>query len=104
VVAHLDAPKLITAGNGSLEIKLKDGNGLEGAMEQPYGGPLYPLTLDQVLSIYRANCAGILADDQIDRTSQIILTMESKPDLQELFDICTFRGATGGYERKLKTA
>ena len=91
VVYHPEYPKRYYAGEGRLDLRLKDGKTLTGFMDQPYGGPKYPLTMDQVVDIYRKYCKGILPDAQIERTKDIILNMENEPDLQELFDICTFR-------------
>ena len=91
VVYHPEYPKRYFAGEGRLDLKLKGGKTLTGAMDQPYGGPKYPLAMDQVVDIYRKYCKGILSDAQIERTKDIILNMENEPDLQELFDICTFR-------------
>jgi 2-methylcitrate dehydratase PrpD len=91
VVYHPEYPKRYFSGEGRVDVKLKDGRILTGAMDQPYGGPKYPLTMDQVVNIYRNYCTGILSDTQIERTKDIILNMEKQPDLQELFDICTFR-------------
>ena len=91
VVYHPEYPKRYYAGEGRLDIKLENGKTLTGFMEQPYGGPKYPLTMDQVVDIYRKYCKGVLSDNQIEHTKDIILNMENEPDLQELFDICTFR-------------
>jgi len=91
VVYHPEYPKRYFAGEGRLDLHLKGGKTLTGAMDQPYGGPKYPLTMDEVVDIYRKYCKGILSDDQIERTKDIILNMENEPDLQELFDVCTFR-------------
>ena len=74
-----------------MDVKLKDGNILTDAMDQPLGSPKYPLSMDQVVDIYRKYCKGILSDAQIDRTKDIILNLENEPDLRELYDICTFR-------------
>ena len=74
-----------------MDLKVKSGKVLNGAMDQPYGGVKYPLSMDQVVDIYRKYCKGILSDAQIERTKDIILNMENAPDLQELFDICTYR-------------
>lgn len=91
IIYHPEFEKRYFAGEGRVDLKLKDGKTLTGAMDQPYGGPKYPLTMDQVVDIYRKYCKGILSDKQIERTKDIILNMENEPDLQELFDICTFR-------------
>lgn len=91
VVYHPEYPKRYFSGEGRLDLKLKNGKTLTGAMDQPYGGPKYPLTMDQVVDIYRKYCKGILSAAQIERSKDIILNMENEPDLQELFDICTFR-------------
>ena len=74
-----------------MDVTLKDGKTLTDAMDQPLGGPKYPLSMDQVVDIYRKYCKGILSDAQIGRTTDIILNMENEPDLQELYDICTYR-------------
>jgi 2-methylcitrate dehydratase PrpD len=91
VVYHPEYEKRYFAGEGRLDLVLKNGKTLTGAMDQPYGGPKYPLTMDQAVDIYRKYCRGILSDVQIERTKDIILNMENEPDLKELFDICTFR-------------
>jgi 2-methylcitrate dehydratase PrpD len=91
VAYHPEYPKRYFAGEGRLDLKLKNGTTLTGALEQPYGGPKFPLSMDQSVDIYRKYCRGILSDAQIERSKDIILNMENEPDLQELFDICTFR-------------
>jgi len=91
VVYHPEYEKRYFAGEGRLDLILKNGKTLTGAMDQPYGGPKYPLTMDQAVEIYRKYCRGILSDAQIERTKDIILNMENEADLKELFDICTFR-------------
>jgi 2-methylcitrate dehydratase PrpD len=91
VVYHPEYAKRYFAGEGRLDLKLKNGKILTGAMEQPYGGPKNPLSMDESVAIYRKYCKGILSDAHIERSKDIILNMENEPDLQELFDICTFR-------------
>ena len=91
VVYHPEYPKRYFSGEGRLDLKLSNGKILTGAMDQPYGGPKYPLAMDQLVDIYRKYSRGILSYSQIERTKDIILNMENEPDLQELFDICTFR-------------
>ncbi|MFH1382112.1 MAG: MmgE/PrpD family protein [Chloroflexota bacterium] len=91
VVYHPEFPKMYFSGEGRLDVMLKNGKTLTGAMDQPYGGPKYPLTIGQAVDIYRKYCRGILSDAQIERSKDIILNMENEPDLQELFDICAFR-------------
>lgn len=92
---HPEYPVRYFAGEGLLELHLGNGKTLKGAMEQPYGGTKYPLTMEQVVNIYRKYCKGVLSNTQIERTKDIILNMENEPDLQELFDICTFRHRAG---------
>ena len=91
VVYHPEYPKRYYAGEGRLDLKLKNGKTITGYMEQPYGGPKYPLSMDQVVDIYRKYCRGILSDEKIERTKEIILNMENETDFQELFEICTFK-------------
>ncbi len=88
---HPEYGKSYYAGEGRVDVKLKDGTVLTGALDKPYGSVKYPLTMDQVVEIYRKYCKGILSQAQIERTKDIILNMENEPDLQELFDIVTFR-------------
>lgn len=88
---HPEYPRRYFSGEGRVDIKLRDGRVLTGALDQPYGSAKYPLTMDQVVDIYRKYLRGILSDAQIDRTVEIITHMEEQPDLQELYDICTFR-------------
>ena len=91
VVYHQEYPKRYFSGEGRLDLKLKSGKTITGAMDQPYGGPKYPLSMDQLVDIYRKYCKGILSNAHVERSKDIILNMENEPDLQELFDICTFR-------------
>ena len=74
-----------------MDVTLKNGKTITGAMDQPYGSPKYPLSMDQVIDIYRTYCKGILSDAHIERVKEIILNMENEIDLQELFNICTYR-------------
>ena len=91
VVYHPEYPKRYYAGEGRLDLKLKNGKTITGYMDQPYGGPKYPLSMDEVVAIYRKYCKGIISDEKIERTEAIILNMENEPDFQELFRICTFK-------------
>lgn len=91
IVYHPEYPKRYFAGEGRIDLKLKNGEILTHAQEQPYGGPKYPLSIEQVVEIYRKYCKGLLSNVQIERTKDIILNLESVPDIKELADICTFR-------------
>ena len=91
VVYHPEYPKRYFAEEGRIDLKLKNGKTLTHALDQPYGGPKYPLTMDQVVDIYRKYCKGILSDAQIERTKDIVLNLGNEPDIKELADICTFR-------------
>ncbi len=91
VVYHPEYERRYFAGEGRIDIDLKNGDTVTGGMDQPYGSAKYPLNMDQVVDIYRKYLKGILSGAQIFRTTEIILDMENQPDLQELFDICTFR-------------
>lgn len=88
---HPEYEKRYFGGEGKMDVKLKNGKTFSDAMDQPLGSPKYPLSMDQVVDIYRKYCRGILTDAQIKRTTDLILNMENEPDLQELYDICTFR-------------
>ena len=88
---HPEYEKRYFGGEGKIDVTLKNGKTFSDAMDQPLGAPKYPLSMDQVVDIYRKYCKGILSDAQIGRTTDIILNMENEPDLQELYDICTYR-------------
>ena len=91
VVYHPEYEKRYFGGEGKMDVKLKGGKTLSGAMDQPFGSPKFPLSMDQVVDIYRKYCKGILTDAQIKRTTDIILNMGNEPDLNELYDICAYR-------------
>jgi 2-methylcitrate dehydratase PrpD len=91
VVYHPEYPTRYFSGEGRIDLRLKNGKVLTGAMDQPYGGPKYPLTMDEVVAIYRKYLKGILSEKHIERTKDIILNLENEPDLKELADLCTFR-------------
>lgn len=60
-------------------------------MEQPYGGPKYPLSMGEVVHIYRKYGSGVLEADLIERTKDSILSLENEPDLKLLFNNGTFQ-------------
>jgi 2-methylcitrate dehydratase PrpD len=91
VVYHPEYGKRYMAGEGRIDLKVKGGKVHTGGMDQPYGGPKYPLSMDQVVEIYRKYCRGILSEAQIERSKDIILNLENEPDIKELADICTYR-------------
>ena len=91
VVYHPEYGKRYMAGEGRIDLKVKGGKVYTGGMDQPYGGPKYPLSMDQVVEIYRKYCRGILSEAQIERSKDIILNLENEPDIKELADICTYR-------------
>jgi 2-methylcitrate dehydratase PrpD len=91
VVYHPEYPTRYFSGEGRIDLKLNNGKVLTGAMDQPYGGPKYPLTMDEVVAIYRKYLKGILSEKHIERTKDIILNLENEADIKELADICTFR-------------
>lgn len=88
---HPEYPKRYFSGDGRIDMTLKNGQTHSHALDQPYGGPKHPLSMDQVVGIYKKYMKGLLSEAQIERTSELILNMENEPDLQELYDICTFR-------------
>jgi 2-methylcitrate dehydratase PrpD len=91
VVYHPEYGKHYMGGEGRIDLKVKGGKVYTGGMVQPYGGPKNPLSMDQVVEIYRKYCRGILSDAQIERSKDIILNLENEPDIKELADICTYR-------------
>ena len=91
LVPHPEYPKRYYAGEGRLDIKLKNGETTTGYMEQPHGGPKYPLSMDEVVHIYRNYCSGVLEVDLIERTKDSILSLENEPDLKPLFNNGTFQ-------------
>ncbi len=88
---HAEYEERYFGGEGKMDIKTVNHGTFSGAMDQPLGSPKYPLSMGQVVDIYSKYCKGILSETHIQRTTDIILNMENEPDLQELFDICTFR-------------
>ena len=52
VVYHTEYPKRYFGGEGRMDIILTNGQTLSGAMDQPYGSPKYPLSMDRVVDIY----------------------------------------------------
>ncbi len=86
-----DAAQKVYAGEGRLDIELKNGETITGYLEQAGGGPKYPLSMDGVVHIYRKHCSGILEADLIERAKDIILNLENEPGVKPLFGICTFQ-------------
>ena len=68
---HPEYEKRYFGGEGKMDVKLKSGKTFSDAMDQPLGSPKYPLSMDQVVDIYRKYCKGILSDSQIKRTTDI---------------------------------
>jgi 2-methylcitrate dehydratase PrpD len=91
VVYHPEYGRRYMTGEGKMDVKLKNGKVVTRAQDQPYGGPKYPLSMDEVVEIYRKYLKGFLPERQIERTKDIILNLENEQDIKELADICTFR-------------
>jgi hypothetical protein len=47
--------------------------------------------MGEVVHIYRKYCSGVLEADLIERTKDIILSLENEPDLKLLFNSGTFQ-------------
>lgn len=91
VVAHPGWGGGSNAGISKVTVKLKNGSSLIKEMDQPIGGKKYPLTSAQIVDLYRKYTRGILTEEQISITIDMILDMENVQDLSELIDIVTFR-------------
>jgi hypothetical protein len=70
-------------------------------MEQPYGAPMYPLTTEQVVDIYRMYNRGVMSPELIERSIDIVLKLDSHSSLKELFEICTNPLRAEGVARKM---
>ena len=69
----------------------KDNKRFTKELPEPIGAPLYPLTSEQIVAIYRQYTDGLLAKGQQDRVAEIVLNLEKQRDILELMDILTFR-------------
>ena len=75
------------------EFTTKDGRTVSKEMEQPFGGSKSPLTTQQFEEMYHKLTKGILSDEQVNWTTQILLNLDQIDDLQELMEVLTYRYA-----------
>lgn len=93
VTGHPDWPAEYQAGPGTVTVALKDGGKLVKEMEQPIGGPKLPLTTEKLVALYKKYSQGVLSEELIEWTGDVILNLEKHKDVQELMDVLTFRYA-----------
>lgn len=95
VHTHAEWPDTWMSGPGKIVITTKDNRTFSEERDQPLGGPDFPLTSEQFKELYRKYVKGILSEEQIEWTSQIILNLEQTKDLRELMDVLTYCYAAG---------
>jgi 2-methylcitrate dehydratase PrpD len=93
VHVHADWPAQFQSGVAKIEITQKNGRVISKEMEQPLGGAKLPLTTDQFRELYKKYAKGLLTEEQLEWTANIILNLEQYKDLQEFMDVLTYRYA-----------
>lgn len=91
VKVHNEWPKTFMSGVGRVRIRLSDGREITEELDQVIGGPKYPLSTDDFIKLYEKFTEAALNKAQIERSIEILLNIEKKRDLKELFDIIVFR-------------
>jgi len=90
---HEDWPAKMMSGTARVTLTTKDGRIVSKEMEQPLGGSKSPLTTLQFEEMYHKLTKGILADEQVKWTTQVLLNLDQMDDLQELMEVLTYRYA-----------
>jgi 2-methylcitrate dehydratase PrpD len=93
VHVHPDWPAQFQSGIAKTKITHKDGRVFSKEMEQPLGGAKSPLTTEQFKELYKKYAKGLLTEEQLEWTANIILNLEQYKDLQEFMDVLTYRYA-----------
>lgn len=90
VIHRNDWAPEFNSGIARVAIKLIDGRIVEDTARQPLGGSENPLTQDEFLKLYKKYTKEFLSDEQITKTANFILNLESQKNVKELMQILTF--------------
>lgn len=77
-----------------VEITLDDGTTVRNEREYMIGGPHEPLPESRFKELYRKFTSGIISDEIIDETTEAILNIEDRADMELLMDKVTYRRAS----------
>lgn len=87
VIRHDDWPSEFMSGLALLEITLQDGTVISKEKEQARGGPKEPLSDAEVETLYRKYTRPVLAEDQINKTWEMISRLDKTEDLSEMINL-----------------
>jgi 2-methylcitrate dehydratase PrpD len=71
-------------------VKMKDGRELSRERRHIIGSPEEPLTMQQIRELYAKFTRNVLPEDYISRTANILINLESLPNIDELMDMLVF--------------
>jgi 2-methylcitrate dehydratase PrpD len=82
--------------DGWLELRLKDGRTITGRRNilagGAKGGPENPFTRDELLERHESLCREMLSPRDIQRSIELVLSLEKVPDVSELMELASFTG------------
>ena len=76
------------AGN-PITVKLKDDRVFENQVNVPRGSPEAPLTIEELCDKYRDCAKGVLSPKQVERSVELLLTLEEVKNVGELMKVVT---------------
>jgi 2-methylcitrate dehydratase PrpD len=81
---YMGSPTLVT-------LKTKGGKEFTKQREYPIGSTREPLTLKEVQNLYSKFTKNILSNEQIEKTSEVLLNLEKLNDVEEFMNLLTFK-------------
>ncbi len=96
LIKHMEWPsgvdaEAMTAVPAQITVKMKNGKTFFKERKNFIGSPEEPLTMDQFKGLYYKFTHGILPDEQIKKTQDMIMNLENLSDTDELMDTLVFR-------------
>ena len=73
-----------------ITVKLRDGRQYENSVENVKGGPQNPLSKQELISRYDALSRGFLSQGQINRSAELVYSLENLDNVLELLNLNTF--------------
>ncbi|MFH1481227.1 MAG: MmgE/PrpD family protein [Pseudomonadota bacterium] len=86
-ILHPDLPSEYLEAPAKVVIKMKDGKEYARERMYPLGHLKDPLTLDQFKALYAKLTKGLLSEEKISKTTDLILNLEKIGNIKELMDL-----------------
>jgi len=86
-IVHWDWDRAFGTWKSPVTVILNNGTRIEEPGDFIYGSPTMPLPIPKIIEKYKENCSGIIEDNKITKSTEIMLNLESIKNISELMDL-----------------